>query len=35
MDKVGATDSFFELGGTSLAVMQIVVQAEKAGLHVA
>jgi amino acid adenylation domain-containing protein len=35
MEKVGATDSFFELGGTSLAVMQIVVQAEKAGLHVA
>ena len=35
MDKVGASDSFFELGGTSLAVMQIVVQAEKAGLHVA
>ena len=35
IDKVGATDSFFELGGTSLAVMQIVVQAEKAGLHVA
>ena len=35
MDKVGTTDSFFELGGTSLAVMQIVVQAEKAGLHVA
>ena len=31
MDKVGATDSFFELGGTSLAVMQIVVQGEKVG----
>ena len=35
MDRVGATDSFFLLGGTSLAVMQIVVQGEKAGLHVA
>ena len=35
MDRVGAANSFFEMGGTSLAVMQIVVQAEKAGLHVA
>jgi len=35
MDKVGATDNFFELGGTSLVVMQVIIEAEKAGLHVA
>ena len=34
LDKVGATDSFFELGGTSLVVMQVLVEAEKAGLHI-
>ena len=34
LDKVGAQDSFFELGGTSLVVMQVIVEAEKAGLHV-
>ena len=34
LDRVGARDSFFELGGTSLVVMQVIVEAEKAGLHV-
>ena len=35
MDKVGATDNFFELGGTSLVVTRIIIEADKAGLHVA
>ena len=35
MDKVGATDNFFELGGTSLVVMRVIIEADKAGLHVA
>ena len=35
MDKVGATDNFFELGGTSLIVMQVIIEAEKAGMHIA
>ena len=35
MDRVGATDNFFELGGTSLVVMQVIIEAEKAGMHVA
>ena len=35
MDKVGATDSFFELGGTSLVVTRVIIEADKAGLHVA
>lgn len=33
--KVGATDSFFDLGGTSLAVARIIIEADKAGLKVA
>ena len=35
MDKVGATDNFFELGGTSLMVTRVIIEADKAGLHVA
>ena len=34
-DRVGATDNFFELGGTSLVVTRIIIEADKAGLHVA
>ena len=35
VDRVGATDNFFELGGTSLNVMRIIIETDKAGLHVA
>ncbi len=35
IEKVSATDNFFEIGGTSLAVMQIVVQAERKDMHIA
>ena len=35
MDKVGATDNFFELGGTSLIVTRVIIEADKAGMHVA
>ena len=35
MDRVGATDSFFDLGGTSLMVTNVMVNAEKQGLHFA
>ena len=35
MDKVGASDNFFELGGTSLVVTRVIIEADKAGLHVA
>jgi thioester reductase-like protein len=34
MDKVGATDNFFELGGTSLVVTRVIIEADKANLHV-
>lgn len=34
MDKVGATDNFFDLGGTSLVVTRIIIEAEKSGLHI-
>ena len=34
MDKVGATDNFFELGGTSLVVTRVIIEADKADLHV-
>lgn len=34
MDRVGATDNFFELGGTSLVVTSVIIEADKAGLHV-
>ncbi len=34
MEKVGATDNFFELGGTSLVVTRVIIEADKAGLHV-
>ncbi len=35
MDKVSATDNFFELGGTSLMVTKVIIEADKAGKHVA
>ena len=35
MDKVGATDNFFEMGGTSLMVTKVIIEADKAGHHVA
>ena len=35
MDKVGATANFFELGGTSLVVTRVIIEADKAGMHVA
>ena len=35
LDKVGATDNFFELGGTSLMVTRVIIEADKAGHHVA
>ena len=34
-DRVGATESFFDLGGTSLMVTNVMVEAEKKGLHFA
>ncbi len=35
MDKIGATDNFFELGGTSLMVTRVIIEADKAGHHIA
>ena len=35
MDKVGATDNFFQLGGTSLMVTRVIIEADKAGKHIA
>ncbi len=35
LDNVGATDSFFDLGGTSLAVARIIIEANKSGFEVA
>ena len=35
LDKVGATDNFFDLGGTSLMVTRVIIEADKAGHHVA
>ena len=35
MEKIGATDNFFELGGTSLMVTKMIIEADKAGHHVA
>ena len=34
-DRVGATDNFFDLGGTSLVVTRVIIEADKAGMHVA
>ena len=34
IEKVGATDSFFELGGTSLSVASIIIEASNAGFTV-
>ena len=35
VERVGATDSFFDLGGSSLMVTNVLVSAEKQGLHFA
>ena len=35
VEKVGATDSFFDLGGTSLNVTRVIIEADKRGVHVA
>ena len=35
LDKVGATDDFFELGGTSLVVTRILIEADKLGYKIA
>lgn len=35
LEKVGATDNFFDLGGTSLVVTRVIIEADKAGLHIA
>ena len=35
VERIGATDSFFDLGGTSLMVTNVMVSAEKKGLHFA
>ena len=35
MDKISATDNFFDLGGTSLMVTRVILEADKAGYHVA
>ena len=35
MDKIGTNDSFFDLGGTSLMVTRVIIEADKAGMHVA
>ena len=35
LEKVGATDDFFELGGSSITVMRVVIAAEKAGYTIA
>ncbi len=34
LDKVSATDNFFEMGGTSLMVTKVIIEADKAGYHV-
>lgn len=35
LDKVGATDNFFHLGGTSLIVTRVIIEADKKGYHIA
>jgi len=35
LDKVGATDDFFEMGGTSLMVTRVIIEADKKGYHIA
>jgi len=35
IDKIGATDNFFDLGGTSLMVTRVIIEADKHGVHVA
>ena len=35
VEKVGATDNFFDLGGTSLNVTRVIIEADKRDVHVA
>lgn len=35
LDKVGANDNFYELGGTSLVTMRVIIETEKQGFNVA
>ena len=35
LEKVGTTDNFFDLGGTSLMVTRVIIEAEKGGQHIA
>ena len=35
MDRVGVNDNFFDLGGTSLVVTRVIIEADKVDLHVA
>jgi amino acid adenylation domain-containing protein/thioester reductase-like protein len=35
VDRVGATDDFFELGGTSLVVTRLIIELDKIGCHLA
>ena len=35
VERVGATDSFFDLGGTSLNVTRVIIEADKRDVHVA
>ena len=35
VDGIGATDNFFEMGGTSLTVMRVIIEADKMGYHIA
>ena len=35
LEKVGANDNFFDLGGTSLVVTRVIIEADKAGMHIA
>ncbi|MCR4738067.1 MAG: amino acid adenylation domain-containing protein [Bacteroidales bacterium] len=35
IDKIGSTDNFFDLGGTSLMVTRVIIEADKQGVHVA
>ena len=35
LEKIGATDNFFDMGGTSIMVTRVIIAADKAGMHVA
>ena len=34
METIGVTDDFFQFGGTSIMVMRVMMEAEKAGVHI-